>query len=381
MRGVLVIKTLTYFIRLLPGMLTMLAVAVAARGGADLGFPQWPGLESMLASKQVTARYLVDMLHLNYVLLCIITGILLRNIIGIPPLIRTGVNRTSRLFIKLGVILLGSLYSIKDLANLGVSAFVIILAFVIITLFLTLYLGHRLGMDPAAASVLAAGTAVCGVSAIVAAAPAVRAKTSDVAYSIATILAVGLVFLFTFPALGTAMGLSPHQFGVWAGTGILNSGQVLAATLTFDPGTAEHASVSLKTGEIYNLTRILFLPFVVLFLAVYNSRRAAEQENSYGINTGLGANFPLFVVGFLVVVFMTSFGMLGPTSPPSPELRFIRNLYTWFFAVGLAGLGMQISFEELRRAGGKPLLVGILAAAVKALGALLVVLLLIPERP
>jgi len=379
MRGVPKIKTLLYLIRLLPGILTMVAVAVAARGGADLGFPQWQGLESILAARPVTSRYLVDILHLNYVLICIITGIMLRNLFGIPPLLAPGITRTSRLFIKLGVILLGSLYSFRDLANLGSTAFVIILAFVIVTLILTLYLGQRIGLDPAAASVLAAGTAICGVSAIVAVAPAVRAKTTDVAYSIATILGVGLFYLFMLPAIGTLLGLSPHQFGVWAGTGILNSGQVLAAALSFDPGTAEHASASLKTGEVYNLTRILFLPFVVLFLAVYSTR--SDSGEGYGINTGLGTSFPLFVVGFLVVVFMTSFGMLGQTTPPSPELVFIRRLYSWFFAIGLAGLGMQISFDELRRAGGSHLLVGITAATVKLVGALLVVLLLIAENP
>lgn len=366
------------FFRLLPGIAAMFAVAVVARGGADIGFPRWQGLESMLASGPAIARYLVEILHLNYVLLCILIGMLLRNVTGIPGLFNPGI-RTSRLFIKLGVILLGSLYSITDLANLGINAFFIILAFVCITLVLTLYLGQKLGMSPASASVLAAGTAVCGVSAIVATAPAVRAKTTDVAYSIATILAVGLLFLFTFPTIGTMLGLSPHQFGVWAGTGILNSGQVLAAALAFDPGTVEHASVSLKTGEIFNLTRIIFLPFVVLFLAVYNSRRDAEDE--YTFNTGIWSKFPLFVIGFLVVVFMTSFGMLGQTSPPSPGLRFIRNLYSWFFAIGLAGLGMQISFDELRKAGGKPLVVGSLAAVVKAAGALLVVLLLVSEKP
>ena len=379
MRGGPKIKTLLYLIHLLPGILTMVAVAVAARSGADLGFPQWPGLESILAARPVTARYLVDILHLNYVLICIIAGIMLRNLFGIHPLLAPGVTRTSRLFIKLGVILLGSLYSFRDLANLGSTAFVIILAFVIITLVFTLYLGQRVGLDPAAASVLAAGTAICGVSAIVAVAPAVRAKTTDVANSIATILGVGLLYVFMLPAMGTLLGLSPHQFGVWAGTGILNSGQVLAAALSFDPGTAEHASASLKTGEIYNLTRILFLPFVVLFLAVYNSR--SDSGDGYGINTDLGTSFPLFVVGFLVVVFMTSFGMLGQTTPPSPELTLLRRLYSWFFAIGLTGLGMQISFEELRRAGGSHLLVGISAATVKLVAALLVVLLLIAEHP
>ncbi len=366
-------------LKAIPGILLMLIIAVLARGGADLGFPQWHGLETYFRENVFLSKILVDVLHLNYVLISIVIGMLIRNITGIPAWALTGV-KTSRLFIKMGVILLGSLYSIVDLANLGTKAILIILTFVFFTLLLTLYLGQKRGMGLASASVLAAGTAVCGVSAIVAVAPAVRAKNSDVAYSIATILSLGLIFLLTFPTIGTLIGLSPHQFGVWAGTGILNSGQVLAAALVFDPGTVHQTSVSLKTGEIYNIIRVIFLPFVILLLAVYNMR-GRENEEDYDINTSLWSKFPLFVIGFLIMVFLTSFGVFGDTSPPSGAILFIRNLYSWFFAIGLAGLGMQISITELRRAGGNPLVVGSIAGVVKAIGALIVVLLFISENP
>lgn len=374
----MLVQIISLFTRLVPGILLMFAIAVLARGGTDLGFPQWPGLEDFFASNPLTQKILIDVLHLNYILISILIGMLIRNIFNIPGIFIQGI-KTSRLFIKIGVILLGSLYSIVDLANLGSKAFLIVLSFIIMTLILTLYLGRKTGMSPAAASILAAGTSVCGVSAIVATAPAVRAKTSDVAYSIATILSVGLIFLLVFPTIGSIIELSPHQFGVWAGTGILNSGQVLAATLVFDRGTAEHISISLKTGEIYNLTRVLLLPFVVLFLTVYISRQ--EKEDEYQLSTGFWSKFPLFIIGFFVVVLMTSFGLFGETSPPSPELNLIRNLYNWFFAIGLSGLGMQISLEELRKAGGKPLLVGTLAAVIKAFAALILVLLFIPRQP
>ncbi|GBF33287.1 membrane protein YeiH [Desulfocucumis palustris] len=366
-------------LKLVPGILVMLAVALLARGGADLGFPQWRGLEALFASNPVTSKLLIDILHLNYILISILAGMLFRNLIGLPDVLKPGI-RTSRLFIKIGVILLGSLYSVADLASLGLNAFIIIFVFIALIIAFTLYLGQKIGMNRASASILAAGTAVCGVSAIVATAPAVRAKTSDVAYSIATILSVGVIFLLVFPPIGTLIGLTAHQFGVWAGTGILNSGQVLAAALAFDHGTADRVSESLKTGEIFNLARIIFLPFVVLALAVYNSR-GEDNDDEYPAYTGFWDKFPLFIIGFFVVVIMTSFGLLGETSPPSPGIVLIRNLYNWFFAIGLSGLGMQISFEELRKAGGQPLLVGTAAAVLKALLALIVTLLFIPARP
>lgn len=367
------------FYKTIPGILLMLAIAVLARGGADLGLPWWPGLETYFAVNPVAKRILIDLLHLNYILIAIILGMIVGNVFGIPRWAAEGVA-TSRLFIKMGVILLGSLYSVADLVKLGSTAVLIIVGFIIFMLCFTLWFGKKMGMDTAGSATLASGTAVCGVSAIVAVAPAVRARSTDVVYSIATILSFGLVGLFLFPLVGTLVDLTPHQFGVWAGTGILSSGQVLAVCLAYDPGTPAYASESLKTGEIYNLTRIIFLPFVVLFLAFYASR-SASPEDEVNINTGLWSKFPVFVLGFLVVVVLTSLGLLGPTSPPSREIILIRHLYSWFFAIGLAGQGLQISLAELRRAGGKPLLVGITAGLVKALAALIVVLLLVPGQP
>ncbi|MGB9825350.1 MAG: YeiH family protein [Desulfofundulus sp.] len=357
----------------------MCMIAFLARGGVDLGLPWWPGLENLLATGPLARRLFIDILHLNHILISIVLGMLVGNLLGIPRWAAPGIQ-TSSLFIKIGVILLGSLYSVADLARLGSTAVIIIVSFILLMLLFTIWLGNRVGMDPAGAATLAAGTAVCGVSAILATAPAVRVKNTDVVYSIATILFFGLVNLFVFPVVGTLLGLTPHQFGVWAGTGIMNSGQVLAVCLTFDPGTVTHPSESLKTGEIYNLTRVIFLPFVVLFLALYASRHFTPEEE-VNINTGLWSRFPVFVLGFLAMVFLTSFGLLGPTSPPSRELTIIRHLYSWFFAIGLAGQGMRISLVELRRAGSKPLVVGTVAAFLKALLALVVVLLFVPHKP
>ncbi len=366
-------------IKIFPGIFLMFLIAFLARGGSDLGLPWWPGLENLLAASPVTRRVFIDILHLNHILISIILGMLVGNLLGIPRWAEAGI-RTSSLFIKIGVIFLGSLYSITDVARLGSTAVIIIVGFIILMLVFTVWLGRKVGMDPSGATTLAAGTAVCGVSAILATAPAVRAKNTDVVYSIATILFFGLISLFVFPVVGTLVGLSPHQFGVWAGTGIMNSGQVLAVCLTYDPGTVSHPSVSLKTGEIYNLTRVIFLPFVVLFLALFASRYNTGEEE-VNINTGLWSRFPVFVLGFLSMVLLTSFGFLGPTSPPSRELTIIRHLYSWFFAVGLAGQGMRLSLAELRRAGSKPLLVGTAAAFLKALLALIVVILFVPRDP
>lgn len=371
------------WLKVVPGLFLLFAIAVFARGTVDFGFPQWTGAEDWLKTLPVNVygkNLFVDILHLNFILITIMIGMLIRNTIGTPHWAVEGV-KLSRLFIKMGVILLGSLYSLRDLQRLGTTSVIMILFFVFATTLFVIWTGKRLKMDPASTAVLAAGCGVCGVSAIVATSPAVKAKTSDVAYSIATILAFGVACLFTFPAIGTWLGLTPHQFGVWVGTGILNSGQVLAAALAFDPGTATNPSQSLKTGEIFNLTRVIFLPFVVLLLSFLYSQMTGVKDDRGSVAKGIWDKFPVFVLGFLAMVLLTSFGIFGATSPPSHKLWWIRNLYMWFFSIGLTGLGMQISISEMRKAGGTPLVVGVTAGLLKAIGALVVVKLLVSPIP
>ena len=103
------------------------------------------------------------------------------------------------------------------------------------------------------------------------------------------------------------------QFGAWAGTGILNSAQVAAAALIFDPHTIE----TLKVAEIFNITRILFLPFIVIILAVWFAKGEEEEAEAAGapkISMGkiLVDKFPIFVLGFIIMFAFSSTGVFTP---------------------------------------------------------------------
>lgn len=348
---------------IIPGLFLMIAIAYLARSVVE------PWLKANFP-------ILIDAVHLNYILMVLIVGLLIRNTVGIPWWAESGV-KMSRLCIKTGIILLGTLYSLSSIASLGLTAAVMIAIFVMGSAFLALFLGRRLGMSRGDAAALGAGVGICGVSAIVAAAPAVRAKAAAIGVSIATILAFGVISLFAFPFLGYALGMTPTQFGAWAGTGILNSGQVLAAALAFQPGSNSEA---LAVAQIFNVVRVVLLPFVVLALAAYMALSEVGEEHEQGVRLGgmqiIISTFPVFVIGFLGMVILNTMGVFGPSKPPSQTLTILREGYAWLFAIGLAGYGMQISFAEMRRAGGAPFMVGFGVGFIKALLALIVVLVL-----
>jgi uncharacterized membrane protein YadS len=254
------------------------------------------------------AKYLHQVLGLNYIVLGILTGIIIVNFFKIPEWAKNGI-RLSRLGLKTGVVLLGTLYSLAELQQLGFLSVIMVGVFVLGSVGIVLWMGTRLNIPNSMGGVLSAGMGVCGVSATVASAPVVQAKSVEIAYTIGTILLWGVGCMFLFPIVGHLLNLGYVQFGAWAGTGILNSAQVAGAALAYQPDGIE----TLKVAEIFNITRVLILPIIVIWLAIWYVKR---EENAPNVNVAQVAlkKFPIFVLGFIVMFALSSTGIFAPAN-------------------------------------------------------------------
>lgn len=293
---------LDYYLSIFPGMAFILAIAFVVRWGLDPLFANWGRL-----AEPTLGWNFARILNLNYVVIGIVIGIVTVNVFSIPAWAANGV-RTARFFLKTGVILLGTLYSATELAQLGALSVVMIGVFVLGSVWLVLIMGRRMNAANSMTGVLSAGVGVCGVSAAVASAPVVQARALDIAYTIGTILIWGVGCMFLFPTIGHLVGMGPVQFGAWAGTGILNSAQVAGAALAFDPNGIE----TLKVAEIFNITRVLFLPIIVLWLAAWYVKHEVSAE-SVDLKKVLISKFPVFVLGFLAMFALSTMGLFTPT--------------------------------------------------------------------
>ena len=293
---------LDYYLSTIAGAIFILLLAMLIRWYVD----PWVAVMSKALGPVMGDKYLHDVLGLNYVVLGIIAGILVVNVFRVPRWAENGI-RLSRLGLKTGVVLLGVLYSAAELRQLGGLSVIMIGVFVLGSVGLTLWMGARRNIPNSMGGVLSAGMGVCGVSAAVASAPVVQAKSIEIAYTIGTILLWGVGCMFVFPVIGHFFNMGPVQFGAWAGTGILNSAQVAGAALAFQPNGIE----TLKVAEIFNITRVLILPIIVLWLAVWYVRR---EENAPGVNVGrvVFEKFPVFVLGFLMMFALSSTGVFAP---------------------------------------------------------------------
>ncbi|NPA49038.1 MAG: putative sulfate exporter family transporter [Thermodesulfobacteria bacterium] len=335
----------------IPGALLVIAVALAAYAIAP-----------HLRKYELFRTYIL----LKDFILAILLGIVIRNTVGVPKVFHPGL-RFSTVLTKTGIVVMGAKYSMMGLVKVGGPALVYIATFLFGSAIALMWVANRFRVPTPLAACLSAGLSVCGVSATIAIAPAVRAKNRDMAYSIAVVLIFGLLALIVFPTIGKLLNLSDVQYGAFCGVGIVNSAQVLAA------GFAYSEEAGLVAG-IYNIGRVVFLPFVVLMLAIMAaSREAKEGGQVTEINKMqiIIEKFPVFVLGFLFVVLLNTFGFLNKA-----EIHQAKVFMNWCFLLGFASIGLTTRLSDLKAAGLSGFLLGFVVAGLKAALALIVVMTL-----
>ena len=339
--------------RSLPGALLVVGVALAAYWIAPM-LLQYPLFKTYLSLKDF--------------ILAILLGILIKNTIGISEAFKPGL-RFSTTLTKIGIVVMGAKYSLGGLAEVGLQAFVYIGLFLFGSAVLMMWIAQKAKVPAPLAGCLAAGMSICGVSATIAIAPAVGARNKDMAYAIAVVLMFGLMALLLFPLIGNLFELTDAQYGAFAGIGIVNSAQVLAAGFGYSEGAG-------LVAGIYNIGRVILLPFVVLMLVMMavGSAKAEGALRAGGLNKWqlIKDKFPIFVLGFLLVVALNTMGVFSEGA-----VRQAGTFMNWAFLLGFASIGLTTRLGDLKAAGWSGFLMGFVVAGIKASLALAAVLLFI----
>jgi uncharacterized integral membrane protein (TIGR00698 family) len=321
-----------------------------------------------IGARWAWATLLYEDFQFKYVAILLIGGILIRNLFGVPEIFKAGIG-VARPLIKPGIIILGVHYVWSDVVRVGGTGLILATVFIFGTAITVMWLSRRYGVSDGLGGIMGAGTGVCGVSAIIATAPVVKAKPRDMAYAIGTILLFGTVMLFIMPYLGHALSVSESQFGAWAAVAILNTAQLIAAAEWY----GEEAR---NTAVLINAARIMLIPLIVVFAVWFYGLR--DEGGRIGFWATMRAKFPVFILGFFVLIILNSIGLEffgGPTTSGSPFWA-MNAVYKWFFAIGFAGIGLSISIEDMKQAGGTAFVIGSGAAMAKMVLGLIVVLLL-----
>jgi uncharacterized integral membrane protein (TIGR00698 family) len=342
------------FVELLPGVALLLVIGYAGK----------------LIEQSIAAYGKANHLALpnfEYVLWAIIIGLVIANTVGVPRIFRPGIA-TYEFFLKLGIVLLGVRFLLGDVLKLGGISLVAVALALTVSIVLMTWLGHKFKLAPKLTSLLAIGSSICGVSAIIAAKGAINAKDEDASFAIAAILALGAIGLFTFPLIGHALGLSDHAYGLWAGLAIDNTAEATAAGSLWSEQAA-------KIAVLAKTTRNATIGFVVLAYAIYWAAQGQAREIAHK-GWFLWEKFPKFVLGFLLVSLLATVGAF--TKQQSAD---IANLSRWAFLFTFAGVGLSTDFRAMRRQGFYPFLVGAAGEIGIALVTLGIVLAVQPWLP
>jgi uncharacterized integral membrane protein (TIGR00698 family) len=290
--------------------------------------------------------------NIEYVLWAILLGLIVSNTVGVPALFRPGVA-TYEFWLKAGIVLLGARFLLGDVQRLGGLSLVLIAIELVLALSFMTWLGRAFKLKPKLISLLAIGSSICGVSAIIAAQGAIEADEEDSSYAIAAILALGALSLFLFPLIGHVLHLSDHAYGLWAGLAVDNTAEATAAGALYSDAAG-------KVAVLAKTCRNATIGFVVLGYAIYwaSKGQAKEVENKGAF---LWKKFPKFILGFLLISLLATIGFFT-----KPQTLALGNLSRWAFLLTFAGVGLRTNIKELLKQGVRPFIVGAVGEVVIA---------------
>ena len=321
------------------------AVAPAAPRFAE-AWPLIPGLllTAAIAGASFALRALPGVATFSPLILAILLGMGFHNVIGTPEQAKAGIKFSLRRILRFAIILLGLQLTAAQVAEVGTTGIAIIVTTLIATFLFTKWFGRVLGVDAKLAELIAAGTSICGASAVIATNTVTNARDEDVAYAVACVTVFGSIAMFAYPLLPALLHLSPKAYGLWSGASIHEIAQVVAAAYQNGKKAGDFATIA-------KLSRVMMLAPVVLTLG-YLARRRSEHEGSKGARVPL----PWFVLGFIALVGLNSV----ITIPPSAK-SFIVPATTFLLSVALAAMGLETDFRKLMAEGLKPAFLGLAA--------------------
>jgi uncharacterized integral membrane protein (TIGR00698 family) len=334
-------------IRIAPGVILALVFCLFSQGINNV-----IGIELFGTSKS----------PISTVMIAILLGIIMGNAFTPRPGQMIGLDFTQKYILKLGIIFLGIRLSFGEFLKFGTVAIPLIIVCILSVLVLIKLLIKKVPISSKMSYLIAIGTSVCGATAIVATAPIIDAKKTEVAYAIANITLFGVMAMLIYPYFAEWYFYGePLKAGLFLGTAIHETSQVAAAGLIYDQqfNSPETLNVATVTKLIRNTFLVIMVP---LFGFLYN--RSKTKNKNYSIFS----IFPYFVLGFIGMIIFRNIGdQIFTLNGGSYEvwksfINIVKILATVFLTMAMAAVGISINLSELREMGYKPFVVGLIAA-------------------
>ncbi len=278
--------------------------------------------------------------HVSALLIVILLGMGWRSLIHVGESLAPGIRVAQRPVLRWAVAGLGFRLSVAELVKIGAPALAVVVVSTSAALVFGWWIARRLGVPEKMGLLLGVGGAICGASAVVAADSVVQGEKRDSALALGVITLLGTIGIVIYPMLHRVLGLGDFAYGVWDGASLHEMAQVVAAGF----GVSEEAA---RVATVVKLARICLLAPVVFYLSWSLRHRHREA------GTARVSAVPWFLGMFVVFAVLNSSALV-----PRAWIEIAKSADLWLLCIGMAGVGLQTGFGDLRSAGLRPIAAG-----------------------
>ena len=338
-----------------PGLALAVALATLARGTAQalaLGLGGLPKLP------------------LSPVMCAVVLGMLWRNSVGVPAWATRGLDWAMHRLLRVGIALVGLRLTLAGASAIAATAVPVALSCLAVALLAGLLIARALAVPRRLGLLLAIGTAVCGCTAVVAVSPVIRARHAETAFAVTCVVLFGCIAMLCYPWVAWHfLAASPVHAGIFLGTAIHDTSQVIGAALIYSQQAAAPAALAAASVAklLRNLSIAVLVPTAGWLVQRHETKAGGAAPDARGTSRPRPPLVPFFVLAFIGFIVVRTVGdaLSGASTPLWRAL--INTGYTasdLFLTCGMTAVGLSVSFTDMWRIGWRPLAAGFVVATL-----------------
>ncbi len=270
----------------------------------------------------------------NYVLIAILLGLIIKNTVPGLGFLEAGIDFSAKICLFIGIVLMGAGLNLVEIFQVGGSAIIMVAISITMCIYICGFLAKKIFDNERWGHLVGTGIGVCGVSAVIALAPAIKSREREILAAIGAALLTDVMVLLLLPTIGHPLGFSDTLAGYIAGIVPSNTAQCIAIGYAYSEPAGAIAT-------IVKSARNAFMPIVILVMTYIYTRRGLPVGEQVRLGL-LWSKFPKFVLGLLIAATIGTLGFIS-----AEGVALAGNLSTWFFVTCFVGIGAGIDLKSI----------------------------------
>jgi len=306
-----------------------------------------------LAATYISNISFIKTLGISPLVIGIVMGMFYANTLHnhIPSQWSSGITFSAKKILRFAIVFYGFRITFGEIAEVGMSGFLVSLIMLSTTFLLGSYLGYKIfKMDKQTSMLTASGASVCGAAAVLATEPVLKAEGHKTAIAVSMVVLFGTISMFLYPILYASiiepatgfLHMTPEQFGIYVGGTIHEVAQVVAVPASILNAPEQMAN----SAVIVKMTRVILIAPMLIILGLYLLAQAKKDGKT---TDGVKLVIPWFAVYFILVAGFNSLGIV-----PSNIVDTINQIDTFLLTMAMSALGMGTVFSKFKGLGLAP---------------------------